>query len=162
MSLRRTALARRTELRRTPMPRRKRELNTRKAETSSGRRGTGPSTRTKQLVADRAGYCCEVCGLALHDGLGWREAHSFHHRRPRAMGGTRDKVANSPANLLLLCGSGITGCHGRIERERSTAFIYGWLVRQGDDPAQAPVWTWSCDDSPVLLTVDGLVERAAA
>ena len=162
MSLRRTALTRRTQLRRTPMPRRKRELRVKQVATSSGRRGTGPSTRTKQLVTDRAGYCCEICGLALHDGLVWREAHSFHHRRPRGMGGTRDKAANSPANLLLLCGSGVTGCHGRIERERSTAYIYGWLVRQGDDPAQAPVWVWRQGETPVRLTVDGLVESAAA
>lgn len=161
MTLRRTALTRQTQLRRTPMPRRKRALNTRKVATSSRRRGTGPSTRTKQLVADRAGYCCEICGLSLHDGTYWAEPHSFHHRRPRGMGGTRDQASNTPANLLLLCGTGTTGCHGRIERDRSTAYVFGWLVTQGTDPVLTPVWVWRRGERPVRLTVTGEYEEAA-
>ena len=81
--LRRTALTRRAEMRRTPMPRRKRELRARKVATSSGRRDTGPSPRARRLVEERAGYCCEVCGVSLHDGTHWVAAYSIHHRRPR-------------------------------------------------------------------------------
>ncbi|TAJ21794.1 MAG: HNH endonuclease [Dehalococcoidia bacterium] len=161
MTLRRTALARRTQLRRTPMPRRKRELRAKTLTAAGGRRGTGPSTRTKQQVADRAGYCCEVCGLALHNGARWVEPHSFHHRRPRGAGGTSDPAANTAANLLLLCGSGVTGCHGRVERERTTAYAYGWLVHQGIDPGGVPVWVWWFADRPVLLTRDGHFEATA-
>lgn len=161
MSLRRTALVRRTQLRRTPMPRRKRGLQARKVATSSGRRGTGPSTRTKQLVADRAGDCCEICGLALHDGRTWTEPHSFHHRRPRGAGGSRDAATNTPANLMLLCGSGITGCHGRVERDRSSAYVYGWLVHQGVNPAEVSVWVWRRGEQPVQLTIEGHYEEAA-
>lgn len=142
------------------MPRRKRELRARKVATSSGRRDTGPSPRARRLVEERAGYCCEVCGVSLHNGTAWTSAYSIHHRRPRAMGGTRDPIANTPANLLLLCGTGTDGCHGRIERERSTAYVYGWLVRQGDDPSRVPLWVWHRPERPVLLTVDGLVEEA--
>lgn len=161
MSLRRTALVRRTQLRRTPMPRRKKALATRRAATSSGRRGTGPSTRTRELVAERAGYCCEICGLSLHNGTTWTEPYSVHHRRPRGAGGSRDAATNSPANLLLLCGSGITGCHGRVERDRSTAYVFGWLVRQGHDPETVPVWVWRRGEQPVQLTIAGQYVEAA-
>lgn len=160
MTLRRTALARRTQLRRTPMPRRKRELQARKVATSSRRRNTGPPPRAKQQVAHRAGYCCEVCGLILHNGAGWIEDHSFHHRRPRGAGGTREEIANTPANLLLLCGSGTTGCHGRIERERTTAYSYGWLVHQGTDPSTVATWVWWSPERPVRLASDGSFEAA--
>ena len=37
---------------------------------------------------------------------------SIQHRKARGMGGTNDPSINSPANLIVLCGSGTTGCHG--------------------------------------------------
>lgn len=55
------------------------------------------------------------------------------------MGGSKDPVTNSAANLLRLCGSGTTGCHGYIEANRSEALRLGHLVRQGQNPADVPV-----------------------
>lgn len=68
------------------------------------------------------------------------------------MGGTRRIDTNSPANLLLLCGSGTTGCHHEVESDRAAAISLGLLVSQHHDPAAIPVrlargWTY--------LTTDG-------
>jgi HNH endonuclease len=57
-----------------------------------------------------AGRPCRVCGR-----LGARWNRSLHHLVPRSLGG--DDVA---ANLVAVCGSGTTGCHGLIEaRDRN-------------------------------------------
>jgi hypothetical protein len=89
------------------------------------------------LVLERAQYSCEVCDGELGHvrGLHW----SLHHRVPRGMGGTTSPMANSPANLLLVCGSGTTGCHAVIEHNRSGARAAGWLLSHGQDPLQVPV-----------------------
>ena len=101
------------------------------------RRRTGPDEATVTLVLERAQYSCEVCDCELGHvrGLDW----SLHHRIPRGMGGTTSPVSNSPANLLLVCGSGTTGCHSVIESNRSGARAAGWLLSHGQDPTQVPV-----------------------
>lgn len=158
MSLRRTALQRRTELARVPMRRRAREAQAR-TERVRRQRDTGPTKATRELVADRAGFCCEVCGALLRTlELGWVAVGSVHHRRPRAMGGTTRVETNSPANLLLVCGTGTTGCHQLIEANRTRALAAGHLVRQTDDPAAIPTLLhrgW------VTLTHDGTYQEAA-
>ena len=53
---------------------------------------------------------------------------SIHHRKPRKMGGTRRPDINFLPNLVLLCGTGTTGCHGWIEANRKAAKATGWLV----------------------------------
>jgi hypothetical protein len=73
------------------------------------------------------------------------------------MGGSRHAVINSPANLLLLCGSGTTGCHGWIESHRETAYALGLLVHRGGDPAATPVRTIH---GRVLLLPDGTTAAA--
>lgn len=83
-----------------------------------------PEQRGRLIVSERSQGRCELCG-ATGDGV--------HHRLKRSAGGSW-----SPANLLRLCGSGTTGCHGRIEAEPAAAKALGlWLERQ-DDPDQAP------------------------
>lgn len=59
------------------------------------------------------------------------------------MGGTSDSSINDPTNLVLLCGSGTTGCHGEIESHRERAIEHGWLVPRRDlrEPADVPVFT---------------------
>lgn len=89
--------------------------------------------KARQAVRERAGGRCERCGTAL------RGDWSCHHRRPRGMGGTRRFDANSPVNLLALCGSATTGCHGEVEADREAAREAGWLVRLHADPALIPV-----------------------
>jgi len=59
------------------------------------------------------------------------------------MGGTRWPGINLPSNLLTLCGSGTTGCHGWVEHHPKAAQAHGWSVaRYQPDPQSVPVWTW--------------------
>lgn len=95
---------------------------------------SGPSPRTRLIVRTRAGGRCELCGVAAHEG-----PTSIHHRHPRRMGGTRRPWINLASNLLFICGTGTTGCHGRVESNRTAAYAAGWLLRDGEDPAEVPV-----------------------
>jgi hypothetical protein len=63
----------------------------------------------------------------------------MQHRRARGMGGTWRDDTNSPANLVILCGSGTTLCHGTVESQRSKAYELGLLIRQTATPSQVPV-----------------------
>lgn len=101
--------------------------------------GSGPSSAQRLVIRSRAGGCCELCGVPLWvEGSGWVAAHSFHHRQPRGMGGSSVEV-NTPDRLLLLCGSGVTGCHGEVESNRAASYARGLLVRRPTDPAVVPV-----------------------
>jgi len=42
------------------------------------------------------------------------------------------------ANLIAVCGSGTTGCHGWIENHRGESYRRGWLVHTNVDPATVP------------------------
>lgn len=55
------------------------------------------------------------------------------------MGGTTDIKINSPSNLMAICGSGTTGCHGWLESHREVAYEKGWLVHRYDSPADIEV-----------------------
>lgn len=157
MSLRRTALQRKSQLRRTPLPRGTVVLGRRAVAASTRRpRPTGPTQDVRMIIINRADTCCERCGIRLASAMQRALGYSIHHRRPRGMGGTSRTDANSPANLLLLCGSGTTGCHGWVEANREAALEQGFLVRQGDDPAAVPVAVWAtAPHSRALLTCDG-------
>lgn len=89
----------------------------------------GPSRKTREIVAERDDYCCVICRRSVVGRMA-----SVHHRRAGGMGGSRDVVSDSPANLILLCGSGTTGCHGRVESGPAEARAHGWRVDQGQDP----------------------------
>ncbi|MEV2239464.1 HNH endonuclease [Micromonospora sp. NPDC049891] len=114
-------------------------------------RDTGPAKSTVETVAARDHNGCAVCGLPVSGVRG--VDFSVHHRRPRAAGGSSRTDTNGPQNLVLLHGSGVSGCHGRVEQNRAEAYANGWLVRQAQDPAEAPinhaVHGW------VLLAADG-------
>lgn len=146
------SLNRSTPLRRTPMKR----GTPLKATTSRPKRArdTGPTSTTRTEVWGRAGGRCEVCGSAIAGLLGF----SVHHRHPRRMGGSRRPELNTPANLILVCGSGTTGCHGRIESNREQAYAEGLLLHDGADPAAVPVLLHTIPGrfpELVYLTVDG-------
>jgi len=81
---------------------------------------------TFDLVWDRDQGSCARCGAAVTGarGLSW----SVHHRRPRGSGGSSLKLVDLPGNLILLCGSGTTSCHGRVESHRVAARASGFLV----------------------------------
>lgn len=82
---------------------------------------------------------CARCGRA---GAFGALPLNTHHRRPRGMGGTKRGDANGLANLLTLCGSGTTGCHGWVESHRAEARAAGLLVSLHADPQDVPVQTW--------------------
>jgi hypothetical protein len=96
-------------------------------------RNTGPSADTRVTVENRANGLCERCGGNLYG-----KAASIHHRRPRRMGGTTDPAVNTASNLMVICGSGVTGCHGWIESNRTQAYAEGWLLHSGQNPEAIP------------------------
>lgn len=91
----------------------------------------------RDAVRLRAGGLCERCGRSVVN-----VPASIHHRRPRGMGGSRDPAVESVGNLVVLCGSGTTGCHGWVEQNRVDAVGHGWLVPRRDprDPGEVPVF----------------------
>jgi hypothetical protein len=87
----------------------------------------------------RTPWCFGLAGRIEHLP---RSRVSIHHRRPRGMGGTGRADVHSLANLLLICGDGVQGCHGFLERFREVAEARGYLVaKEGrrSDPAEVPV-----------------------
>lgn len=77
----------------------------------------------RDLVIDRDRGRCARGGEDVE-----RIPFSVHHRKPRGMGGTKDPLSCDPRNLVLLCGTGTTGCHGEIESNRAEALATGWLL----------------------------------
>lgn len=104
-----------------------------------------PSVR--DLVYVRDGFACCLCGATYPLNL--------HHRRTAGMGGTRRPESHAGANLMVLCGSGSTGCHGWVTENPDLARQRGYVVRQHANPADVPVivhgvWSWLCDDGTVV------------
>lgn len=97
--------------------------------------------QTRTIIRLRAKDCCERC-------TGWDGAE-IHHRRPRGAGGSKDQLTNIAANGVLLC----PACHRFIERYRTKALREGWLVRQGQDPRDIPVFYRG--SSWAYLTMEG-------
>lgn len=85
--------------------------------------------RIRDAVLARDEWACAYCGIPI-DQLNY----SLHHRRPRGMGGSRR--LHTMANLVTLCGSGVDGCHGVVERDRLTSRRSGWLVPNGKTPEE--------------------------
>lgn len=110
-------------------PARRREQPPRPATTS------GPSADTRALIRGRDRGRCVRCGDT---------ATNVHHRRNRGMGGRRHAASaaiNQPGNLLSLCGSGTTGCHGWVTGHPAEARELGYALRTNgtEDPTTVPV-----------------------
>jgi len=99
-------------------------------------RRTDAPAETVRLVRERDDWRCARCA-------GWGPL-STQHRVARGMGGTRWLGINLPSNLLTLCGSGTTGCHGWVESHPEWAQAHGWSVSvHGRDQVHLiHVWTW--------------------
>jgi hypothetical protein len=99
---------------------------------------SGVSTPVRNLMLARSQGQCEVRAVCQGAVIG-----SIHHRQPRGMGGSKASGVHRPTNLLAVCGSGITGCHGHIEANREKSYDLGWLVRRGiTPPADEPALLW--------------------
>lgn len=111
------------------------------------------SAGTRTALHERAHGCCEVCGST--------GATNAHHRINQSQGGP-----DTLGNLMLVCGSGTTGCHGWITVNPMEAARLGYTVtgqriskRSGaDSPTDVPVLRWSRETGRhdwVLLDDDG-------
>lgn len=86
----------------------------------------------RRIVAARSGGICEVNVPERCRG----RAESMHHRLKRSHGGNW-----VPSNVLHVCGSGTTGCHGHIEANPRWANTHGYWLMAGDgDPREVPVY----------------------
>jgi hypothetical protein len=92
-------------------------------EKRAGRRDTGPDRSVRELVLERDEYRCAVCGIGILE-----IPFSVHHRRNRGSGGSSDPAINAPSNLLTVCGTGTTGCHGWIGSSPAEALEHGYAV----------------------------------
>lgn len=103
--------------------------------------------RTKCLHRD--GYRCAICGAPLDE---CPTGYSIHHRRMRSHPWPG---LNNLSNLVCLCGSGTTGCHGRVHHHQAEAYEHGWLVHSWvDDVASIP---FDSRRGKVLFKDDGTI-----
>ena len=86
------------------------------------------------LVYSRDGHRCQRCGISIVDN-----PSSTHHRKLKGMGGSA--LLESPDNLIRMCGSGTTGCHGWAHGNVSEARALGFIVGRLQTPADVPVKT---------------------
>lgn len=99
-----------------------------------------------QLLLSRSGGLCEARTEACLAPDGRlealpREQTSVQHRRAQGSGGTDLVETNGLANLLLIDGTGVSGCHGWIEcDERARAEQLGlWVRHTYEDGKPVPV-----------------------
>lgn len=87
--------------------------------------------RVRVDVLERDLNSCRRCLVHLSV-----RGYSIHHRQ-----GRRGVDANALANVVLLCGSGTTGCHGWAHAHPEKAYASGWMVRRTglDDPEGIPL-----------------------
>lgn len=108
-------------------------------------------TAAEQLALARDGVTCVRCGRSVEG----RQA-SLHHRKLRGRK-VPPREYDLAENLVLLCGSGTSGCHGWAHHNRREAARTGWVVWSWDDPAAIPIETL-CGDL-IMLRADGSTER---
>jgi hypothetical protein len=106
---------------------------------------TSPAAKVQAIVVGRDSYSCVRCGRSV---IGIRA--SVHHRKRRSQGG-----ANTPDNLITLCGSEVTGCHGFVHAHPAESLGAGWLVRSTADPALVPVLVISQAGSGMTVWLAG-------
>jgi hypothetical protein len=102
--------------------------------------------RVTALVDGRDAEECQLCGISLIVRSGSR-----HHRLRRAVAGHR------VSDLILLCGSGSSQCHGWAHSHPEAARALGIIIpanrRPELNPAQVPLFTFRY--GWVLLGDDG-------
>lgn len=94
---------------------------------------------SKRIALERQGWHCLRCGTNIHDPSRW-PGRSGHHRQLRRA--ANPDVRHSPVNIIELCGSGTTGCHGWVHQHVAEAERLGLIVPFGIDPLSTPVRDW--------------------
>lgn len=112
-----------------------------------------PKTRREVIARDES--LCGWCGLYVDTASG---LYSLQHRRARGMGGSKRISTDAHANLVLLHGTGTTGCHGYIEAHRDEARERGFNLTQQLDPASVPIGL-KFDGVPAWALYDNLAGR---
>lgn len=97
---------------------------------SNPRNTTQVTPATRKALRERALGCCEACGAY--------GATNAHHRVNASQRGR-----GTLGNLMLLCGSGTTGCHGRVTEHPAWARSQGLSVGGTFEPCDVPVARWS-------------------
>lgn len=92
--------------------------------------------KARTPVALRQGWHCMRCGINTHGACD----QSTHHRQLRSH--ADPDIRDNPANLIRLCGSGTTGCHGWVHAHPHEAWRNGWIVPASRDPLATPVRDW--------------------
>lgn len=116
---------------------------------------TGPGefkSATVELIWDRDGCRCALCGIGLAwalRGMPFTRGWSVHHREDRGQGGVKRARPGReqpraylalPSNGVLLCGTGTTGCHGEVTRNRVPARLGFTVARIGiRRPVEVPI-----------------------
>lgn len=90
-----------------------------------------PSDEVRRDTLERDKYKCVRCGKGLIN-----QQASLHHRRLRSH---HFEGTHKPSNLIWLCGSGTTGCHGWVHSHPTEAYEEGYMVHSYDDPVSKPV-----------------------
>jgi hypothetical protein len=75
------------------------------------------------------------------------------------MGSSKLPWVDKPGNLILLCGSGTTGCHGYIESHRVFGRASGWLVPLNGKDLPTSVRIHHAIHGVVLLNDFGTFDR---
>lgn len=96
---------------------------------------------SRLLTIGRDGHRCVRCGVYVRAGQ-W-PGLSVHHRMNRLRADVEWR--HSPANLVLLCGSGSTGCHGWVHQHPEQAHGLGLYLYAGETPQSTPVLDWRGD-----------------
>lgn len=116
---------------------------------------TGPAPAVRRQVIGRDLSKCQWCGRHVRTESGW---YSLQHRRARGMGGSRRQDTDRAGNLVLVCGTGTTECHGWIEAHPAEASARGFRIAAGADPARVPIVDYA--GHSWHLTDDGRKEPA--
>lgn len=91
---------------------------------------------------------CSTC-INLLDPSVW-PGRSGHHRQLRRR--ADPTVRDLPCNIVELCGSGTTGCHGWTHAHPAEAERFGYIIPSWRAPLNAPIrdwngdWWWLLDD----------------
>lgn len=109
---------------------------------------------SKRIALQRQGWHCMRCGTNIHDPSLW-PGRSGHHRQLRRR--ADPAVRDLPCNIVELCGSGTTGCHGWAHAHPAEAERFGYIIPSWRDPLSVPIRDWNGDWR--WLLPDGTAQR---